>query len=241
MKLENIDNIKAIIFDYGATLDTQGIHWYNIFYSEEIKYFSYLSDSDLRQAYIYAERKVSKNRLIKEDFDFLQTLKLKVSLQVEYLVNNALIDSQVQAPIEDIVQSCYAIAKKNTQKSSTTLKKLKDKYTLALVSNFYGNLNAVLKDFGIKDYFDLVIESAKVGHSKPDNEIYNIAFRQLLLQPDQCAIVGDSYNKDIAVCKDLGCSTLWLKGKGWDDKQKIMSQKADCIVSTLAQIEDILI
>ncbi len=43
------------------------------------------------------------------------------------------------------------------------LKELSEKYPLVLVSNFYGNVETVLKDFGIDTYFKEIIESAVVG------------------------------------------------------------------------------
>ena len=37
-------NLKAFVFDFGATLDTGGIHWYNVFFDQYTKEFPYLSD-----------------------------------------------------------------------------------------------------------------------------------------------------------------------------------------------------
>ena len=59
------------------------------------------------------------------------------------------------------------------------LKELSEKYPLVLVSNFYGNVETVLKDFGIDTYFKEIIESAVVGVSKPDPKIFSLGVEAL--------------------------------------------------------------
>lgn len=43
---------------------------------------------------------------------------------------------------------------------------------MVLVSNFYGNVDAVLRGMDIRQYFAGIIESAVVGIRKPDARIY---------------------------------------------------------------------
>jgi putative hydrolase of the HAD superfamily len=31
-------------------------------------------------------------------------------------------------------------------------------------------------------------------------------------------VVGDSYQKDIVPATSIGCQTVWLRGKGWNDE-----------------------
>ena len=51
---------------------------------------------------------------------------------------------------------------------------IRDRYRLVLVSNFYGNIQTILKDFGLLDFFDDIIESSVVGVRKPDPAIYRL-------------------------------------------------------------------
>ena len=67
-------NLKAFVFDFGATLDTGGIHWYNVFFDQYTKEFPYLSDKIFREAYVYAERNLSKKYLVKPTDTFKDTL-----------------------------------------------------------------------------------------------------------------------------------------------------------------------
>ena len=43
------------------------------------------------------------------------------------------------------------------------MKALSERYKLVLVSNFYGNIQTILKDFGLFDFFADIIESSVVG------------------------------------------------------------------------------
>ena len=54
------------------------------------------------------------------------------------------------------------------------MEELSKKYKLVLVSNFYGNIQTILKDFGLLDFFDEIIESSVVGVRKPDPAIYRL-------------------------------------------------------------------
>ena len=92
-------------------------------------------------------------------------------------------------------------------------------FPLALVSNFYGNMPVVLREFRLDDLFSAVIESAVVGVRKPDERIFQLGVEALRLKPEEVAVVGDSYEKDILPARRLGCQTVWLKGEGWTDKQ----------------------
>ena len=52
----------AYIFDYGGTLDTNGIHWYNIFKEQHLKHNPQLCEDTIRQAYIYAEQMMDRTK-----------------------------------------------------------------------------------------------------------------------------------------------------------------------------------
>ena len=90
---------------------------------------------------------------------------------------------------------------------------------MVLVSNFYGNVEAVLSDFGLRGYFRDIIESAVVGVRKPDPAIFGLGVEALGLKPEEVLVVGDSLRKDILPARSLGCQTAWLKGKGWTPEE----------------------
>ncbi len=229
---------KAIIFDYGATLDTNGIHWYHIFKKEHLKYNSFLEDQQLRNAYVYGERQIAATRSIDSMHNFLDTLLIKVDLQFDYLENNGMIKKE-DRHTNEISQQCYTFAKENTNRVRPMLESLSTDYKIGLVSNFYGNLEEVLKDFSLRDCFDDVIESAIVGISKPDKRLWQYALDRLQTKPEDAIVVGDSYKKDIMPTKQLGCSTIWLKGQGWMNNPT-NTPFADEIITDIMQVKNIL-
>ena len=114
------------------------------------------------------------------------------------------------------------------------------KYRIALISNFYGNVEAVLSEFGLRGYFELVVESASVGYSKPDKRLYEYCLEHLGLKGEECLMIGDSYPKDIVPAKKLGFRTIWLKGRGWQKEDGSDASSADEIINDLQQVGELL-
>ena len=118
--------------------------------------------------------------------------------------------------VDIIAGYCYDYARRCTLEASSLIEQVSDRYECALVSNFYGNLKAVLQDFGLARCFRYVIDSAEVGVRKPDPAIFQLAIDKLGLKPDDVTVIGDSYRKDILPALSLGCHAIWIKGSNWD-------------------------
>lgn len=231
-------NNEALIFDYGATLDTNGIHWYYIFKQEHLKYNSFLSDEQLRDAYIYAEQTIAKKHLVETNDNFLQTLEVKVKLQYDRLYEQGII-LQNMYHTQEVAKNCYEVAKQNVRRVRPMLQDLFTKYRLAIVSNFYGNLESVLEDYDIRQDFEIVVESAVIGVSKPDKKMLLTCFERMNIKPDEAIVVGDSYKKDIIPAKQLGAYTIWIKGQGWRENPSF-TPLADTIITDIMELQNIL-
>ena len=118
------------------------------------------------------------------------------------------------------------------------LELLSQHYPMMLVSNFYGNVDSVLRDFDLRRYFRGVIESAVVGVRKPNPVIFKLGVDVLELPESEVLVIGDSLKKDIIPAESLGCQVLWLKGKGWTPDED--AQTRPCTIKTLAEIPAIL-
>nr|WP_314462513.1 HAD family phosphatase [uncultured Clostridium sp.] len=75
-----------------------------------------------------------------------------------------------------------------------TLKQLKHTgFRLALASSTHLELvERVLKENGIREYFEAVVSGEQFKKSKPDPEIYLYTVSQLKLKPEECLAVEDS-------------------------------------------------
>ena len=230
-----MDKIKGIIFDYGGTLDTDGVHWFHIFRKVYAEHLPHITEERLREAYVYGERYLATHRVIEPEDDFLAMLKKKVAIQLSQLQE----ESEVLAG--KIAEDCDAVVRENMGCTCDILASLLRKFPIALVSNFYGNIHAVLRSYGLEGCFKEVVESAVVGVRKPDPQIFALGVEALGLKPEEVVVVGDSYGKDIKPANSLGCRTIWLKGLGWSDKD----EPADCscadhIIATLSQVLEVI-
>ncbi|MBN2659846.1 MAG: HAD family hydrolase, partial [Tannerellaceae bacterium] len=102
----------------------------------------------------------------------------------------------------------------------------------------YGNIQAVLADFGVDSFFPSIIESAIVGVRKPDPAIFMLGVEALNLKPSEVTVIGDSYRKDIQPAQSLGCETIWIKGIGWDESEDKIDHPA--IITDFSELCNLL-
>lgn len=232
--------LKGLIFDYGGTLDTNGVHWAEVLWEQYLACGLPVAKADFREAYVHGERTMGKQPLVKPTDDFRQVLLIKCRLQLQFLTDKGVLDAEA-FPLEEyavrIAEGGYRVAREVTQSASKVLQRLKTKYNLVLVSNFYGNIHAVLEDFGLLCHFKAVVESSVVGVRKPDPAIFALGVEALGLRPDEVLVVGDSFTKDILPARSLGCHTVWLRGIGWEPEEYDPSLP-DAVIGSLEEVEE---
>lgn len=227
---------RAYIFDYGGTLDTGGCHWGKVLWYAYEERGVPVTEEQFREAYVYAERYLGKHPVVQPDFSFRKTLEKKLELEFSYL--SSLINCQLTEYVAPLLEKIYAEVVETTAHSREVLCRLKENYPMALVSNFYGNMPVVLREFGLDGLFDSVIESATVGIRKPDPRIFSMGVEALKMQPSEVTVVGDSLSKDMMPARQLGCQTIWLKGEGWTDDWQDETV-ADRIIGDLSDLIEI--
>ena len=226
--------IKGFIFDYGGTLDTGGQHWGKVIWHAYERQQVPVSEEAFRDAYVHAERTLGKNPIIQPDFTFYKTIETKIRIQLEFLKEQNYVSS-VSSYLKPLTDSLYEATVKETAKSREVLLQLKQQYPMVLVSNFYGNIATVLKEFKLDGIFDTIIESAVVGVRKPDPQIFTLGVEALGMRPDEVVVVGDSMDKDIIPAGKAGCHTVWFKGEGWTD-DPVDESPAGKVITDLTQI-----
>jgi len=176
------DNLKGIIFDYGGTLDTCGQHWGKKLWHAYERQHVPVSEQQFRDAYVYGERTLGRNPIIKPDYTFHRTLATKIRLEMEHLCTHNAWDASEeefkqkhQAVLEDV----YAEVLATTAHSAEVLTQLSERFPMVLVSNFYGNIECVLQEFGLRKFFPRIVESAVVGIRKPDPRIFELGVEEL--------------------------------------------------------------
>ena len=233
----NGTTVKGILFDFGGTLDTNGTHW-GIVLQEAYRDAGFtLDEAAFREMYVQGERQLAARPVISDQDTFDIVLQKKLDLECAYGIAHGFLPDEPTTctRIAGIARHCYESVLENTRRAAELLRKLQTGYRLALVSNFYGNLQAVLAGFNLTECFEAVIESARVGVRKPDPAIFALALDTLHLAPSEVVVVGDSYDKDIVPAKAAGCRAVWLKGEGWTDETHDESLP-DAIISDLSRL-----
>jgi len=88
---------------------------------------------------------------------------------------------------------------------------------LAVVSNADGSVERNLRRIGLRQHFDAVIDSAVVGHEKPDPRIFECALEALGAPRQRVAHVGDLYHADVTGARAAGLHAVLLDPYGdWD-------------------------
>lgn len=232
------DRVKGLIFDYGGTLDTGGRHWGKVMWQAYADNGVGVTEHQFRDAYVYAERTLGRNPIIRPDYTFRRTLDVKLALQIEHLCSEKSLDLsaiECERLRSKLLDDVYEVARRQTALSRGILTELHGKYPMALVSNFYGNINVVLDEFGLDGLFGHVIESAVAGVRKPDPRIFTLGVEALGLAPGETMVTGDSYDKDIMPAKAAGCLAVWFKGEGWTEKT-YDETLPDAIITGLEQL-----
>ena len=236
--MEHIDNLKGVIFDYGGTIDSRGVHWSEVIWDGYCDAGANVTKEQFRECYVFAERELAKVRHILPHHNFHDLLLIKMRIELDYLANRELLDKAlIEALATRIALFCYNAARSSVEEARPVLEALHSRYPMVLVSNFYGNVESVLADFDLRRYFKSIIESAVVGVRKPDPQIFRLGVDALGLEPKDVLVIGDSYKKDIVPAESIGCHVAWIKGKGWTADED--AQMHPNIIKNLSEILDV--
>ena len=231
---------KGLIFDYGGTIDTNGIHWGEVIWSQYELSDIGIKKELFREAYVYGERTLAKKRIITPQHTFYDLLKTKISLQFDYLKSVKALHNEIHNKQENIVKGCYSTVTRTIKKTSSVIEHLSQKFPSVLVTNFYGNMPVVLKEFSLDNYFNAIIESSAVGIRKPNPELFALGIKALNIDAKDVTVIGDSYRKDIIPALSLGCKAIWLKKTCWEEEPIISELTPTAIINNLEQLKEFL-
>ena len=237
LNLSSSDDIRGILFDYGGTLDTAGQHWGQVLWHACQREGLPVTEKLFREAYVYGERYLGNNPIIKPCDTFRRTLSVKLRLELEFLCAHGwdADEGEFARRHDSLLAKVYAHVRQVTAHSASVLAKLHETYPMVLVSNFYGNIRTVLREFALDGFFEDVVESAEVGIRKPDPRIWTIGVERLGMEPREVVVVGDSFYKDVEPALKAGCHAVWFKGEGWTRKT-YDETVPDRVITDIAQL-----
>ncbi|HEV2804086.1 MAG TPA: HAD family hydrolase [Chthoniobacterales bacterium] len=198
--------IRAILFDMGGTLDGDGQHWLERFVALYREFGVDLPRETLRGAFDEAERQAAKSEEI-AGANFQRMIELYVRWQLAHL-------GLTQPALKThLIDGFSAPVRKAAASNVRLLAALVDRgFELGVVSNGCGNVEALCVDFGYARFLSVIVDSRRIGISKPDPAIYSFAADRMGRDPETILMVGDSFERDVVPAKQIGMKTAWLEG-----------------------------
>jgi HAD superfamily hydrolase (TIGR01549 family) len=107
-------------------------------------------------------------------------------------------------------------------------------YYLGVISNSVGTVEDQLRHEGLRDYFQVVFDSAIVGVEKPHPEIFHLALGSAGVAPQEAIFVGDTYATDVGGARLAGWQGVLIDRVG-------AYLSPDCPrITTLPELEKVL-
>ena len=197
--------VDTLLFDFGGTLDAPGVHWLTRFYQLYPQSGLEVAPERIKEAFYWADAHIMAHPEI-TTLQFLPLMLEHASLQLRYLG----LPSQPYQRL--LAEGFWRAAMTALHDSVRVLTILRQRYTLGIVSNFYGNVATLCQECGLAALCDVIIDSAQVGVSKPEQRIFTLALEQLGRAPHTAVYVGDSFERDVIGAKTAGLHTIWLRG-----------------------------
>lgn len=197
----------AVLFDFGGTLDADGVPSVEQF----LRAYRDVGGCTSRENFELLFRE-SDQALAADPATRTRGFRATVHEQSRLLITLAG-DAHLDAAA--IAASVHRAARDAAERNAPTLRALRDRgLRLGVISNFTGNLDRCLTELGLASFFDVMIDSAIAGVRKPDAAIFRLALEQLGAEARRALMVGDNPFADIRAAALLGMSTCWLAPPG---------------------------
>jgi FMN phosphatase YigB (HAD superfamily) len=220
---------RAILFDYGGTLDSDGIPWKERFYP-------FYQQVGIDWDFVSFERffYASDDSLTEEMLGEVGYQAMLFEHVCRVLRNGERYDARHACRIS---RDFYSDSLYYLQRNKTLLQRLSQHYRLGIVSNFYGNLEFLCREIGYGEVFSVIIDSARIGFAKPHALIFRTALERLDCLPEKTVFVGDNPVRDMAGARAVSMPHIWLNA---NSDQKPCCE-GDPVIRSLVELEGILL
>ncbi len=223
-------DLKAVLFDFGGTLDSDGIPWKERFFRLWTNEGEDVSRERFDRAFYAA------------DDALVGTIPKKLSLaKTVELLSRAIGEGlrvRDKALPERVAARFCEDARENLSRSAELLEALRPRYRLGVVSNFYGNLAEVCREAGIGSALSAAVDSTEVGCTKPDPAIFRAALSRLDAGAADTVFIGDSLERDMAGARGVGMRHVLLGGE--TDRSRVGCCPGDPVIRRLGDLREML-
>jgi HAD superfamily hydrolase (TIGR01509 family) len=230
--------IDTLLFDFGGTLDANGIAWKERFYALYQAEGLDMSADAFQTCFFAADDPLVGG--LPSHTDLAGTVHaLAVNLETE-LARCGAGSSNAQRG-RSVASRFLADTAAAIERNRPMLEALAERYRLGVVSNFYGNLEAVCRGAGLCSIFSVLIDSHRVGVEKPDAAIFRLALDALGVTPETAVFVGDSLRRDREGARRTGMRFVWLRPENAEAREaQTLATPVDHAVSDLRDLVTVL-
>jgi HAD superfamily hydrolase (TIGR01549 family) len=225
-------DVKALLFDFGGTLDSDGIAWKERFFRLWTNEGEDVSRDRFDTAFYGADDALVGT--IPKTLSLAETVRL-----LARGIGRGLGVGDEALPDRVAARFCEE-ARENLSRSAELLECLRPRYKLGVVSNFYGNLAEVCRAAGIGAVLSAAVDSAEVGSSKPDSAIFRAALSRLDAGPEGSVFIGDSLERDMAGARGVGMRHVLL-GSETADRSRVGCCPGDPVIRRLEELRGMLL
>ena len=243
--------IRALIFDFGGTLDGNGIHWLERTYQFIQKHHPEIT----REEFDAADKATITEFAFGEssiEWSYQEGSMLPVGAVANSEAANCTLRETVDAigagvfkrlDLSDQLKDeyvewfCKGVSWSLSQ-NREWLKTLYGSYKLGVISNNFGNTRGWCDEYQLTPLLDVIIDSTVFGVAKPDRRIFEAALSELNVAPSEAIYIGDSYKADMVGAKKVGMWTAWMVGN--QKKECLDLSVVDVQLSHLHELSDFL-
>lgn len=212
--------IETLLFDFGGTLDANGVAWKERFYSLYRAEGLDMAADAFESSFFAADSPLVGG--LPPATDLSGTVHaLVANLEAELARRSAETGKAGIANERSDCDHSRRVASRFLSEASAAfarnrpvLEELRERYRLGIVSNFYGNLEAVCHSAGLASLFAVLVDSHCVGAEKPDPAIFHVALDTLSATPETTVFVGDSLRRDREGARRTGMRFIWIVPQG---------------------------
>jgi HAD superfamily hydrolase (TIGR01509 family) len=231
---------ETVLFDFGGTLDSDGVAWKERFHTLYRSQGLDLSADAFAPAFYAADDALvgalASTTGLEETIDALTT-----NLEAELArrgggTGHAEIDRARGQRVASrfLSEMSFAFAR-----NRPVLEALSERYRLGVVSNFYGNLEAVCESSGLGRLFGVMADSQRVGAEKPEPAIFHAALAELQAKPETTIMVGDSLRRDYEGARRCGMGFIWIAPDGVQATERDAAENRS-VLAAVTELPDLL-
>ena len=203
--------IETLLFDFGGTLDADGVAWKERFYSHYRAEGLDMAPATFAPIFFAADDALVGSLPYETDLrGTVQELTTKLEAEVARNGAGALKEDGAGGRGRRVASRFLTEASAVLARNLPVLEALRKRYRLGIVSNFYGNLEAVCHDAGLASLLGVIVDSHRVGAEKPDPAIFRAALEPLRATPATTLLIGDSLRRDREGARRLGMGFIWI-------------------------------